>query len=162
MGNNKIELTIQLLNAILIQDLSYIIDSLSIYRQEVRKAYLKNGVPFIGGGHERDLQSMVIATSIEQCLLSGTYKVKGLLSDEFEVELLNTVQNPTDEHLKKLRGYLRNAYGDDPAYKGKYIVAMLMINQYEDGMDIKKTLQNYFICPDDASINDIIKIVKEG
>lgn len=162
LGNNKIELTIQLLNAILIQDLSYIIDSLSIYRQEVRKAYLKNGVPFIGGGHERDLHSMVIATSIEQCLLSGTYKVKGLLSDEFEVELLNTVQNPTDEHLKKLRGYLRNAYGDDPAYKGKYIVAMLMINQYEDGMDIKKTLQNYFICPDDDSINDIIKIVKEG
>lgn len=162
LGNGKLELTIQLLNAILIQDVQHIIDSLSVYRQEVRKVYLKNGVPFIGGGHERDLQSVIIAAAIEQCLLSGIYRVKELLSDEFEVELLNTIQNPTEKHIDKLREYLRNAYSDDPGYKGEYIIAMLVVNQYEEGVDVKKTVQNYFIYPDDVSINEIIKIVKEG
>lgn len=162
LGNSKTELTIQLLNSILIQDIQYIVDSLAIYRQEIRKAYLQNGVSFIGGGQERDLQSIVIAISIEQCLLCGIYKVKELVSDDLENELLKTIQNPTEEHLNRLRKHLRDAYGDDPAYKGKYIIAMLLVNQYEEGMDIKKTLQNYFIRPDETSINEIINIVKEG
>lgn len=162
LGNSKLELTVQLLNSILIQNLCHIKDSIAVYRQEVRKAYLKNGIPFIGGGNERNLQAQIIASAIEQCLLSGTYKVKGLLNDEFEEELLSLIQNPTEEHSVKLRGYLRNAYDDAPDYKGKYIIAMLFVNQYEEGMDIKKTIQNYFVCPDEISVNEIIEIIKEG
>ena len=162
VGNSKFELTIRLLNSILIQHSRYIKNSIDVYRKEVRKAYLKNGVSFIDGGHERDLQSQIIASAIEQCLLSGTYKVKGLLSDKFEEELLSTIKNPTNKYVKKLRKLLRKAYEDDPRHKGIYIIAMLVVNQYENGMDIKKTVQNYFICPDDKSINEILNIVREG
>ena len=103
---------------------------------------------------------MVISAAIERCLLSGTYKVKELLSNEFEEELINAIQYPSEDNIFKIRKYLKDAYGDDPGYKGKYIIAMLMINQYENGMDIKRTLRNYFICPDDSSISEIIRIIK--
>ena len=160
LGNSKLGLTIQLLNSLLIQDMAYISKTIDVYRQEIRKAYLMNGIPFIGG-NERDLQSQIIADAVEQCLLSGVYKVKCLLSDEFEDELLNTIQNPKDEHIEKLRIFLRRAYDDDPTYKGMYIIAMLVINQYEDGMDIKKAIQNYFVYPDNVSVDKIMKIVRE-
>lgn len=52
-------------------------------------------------------------------------------------------------------------YDDDPTYKGMYIIAMLVINQYEDGMDIKKAIQNYFVYPDNVSVDKIMKIVRE-
>lgn len=162
LGNSKMELTIQLLNSLLIQDFTHTSKTINLYRQEIRKAYLRNGVQFVGGGHERDLQSQVIAGAIEQCLLRGIYKVKGLLNDEFEEELLNTIQNPTKNHIDKFRKLLRKAYDDDPNYKGKYIIAMLVINQYEEGIDVKKTIQNYFVYPDDNSVNAILKIVREG
>lgn len=162
LGNSKLELTIQLINSILIQKSCYIKDAIDVYRQEIKEACLKNSVLFISTGYERHFQSQIIASSIEQCLLSGTYKVKELLSDEFEEELLSTIQNPTDEHVKKLKGLLREAYKDDPEYKGIYIIAMLVVNQYENGMDIKKTVRNYFICPDDNSIDKILDIVREG
>lgn len=161
LGNSKTEISIQLLNSILIQDLIHIKAAIDKYRNEIRKAYLKNEVSFIGGGHERELQSRIIASSVEQCLLSGTYKVKELLCDEFEEELYNTIQNPIDEHIKLLRKYLSKAYDDDPKYKGKYIIAMLVVNQYEDGMDIRKTIQNYFVSSDDNSVNEILEIIKE-
>lgn len=160
LGNSKIELTIQLLNSILIQSSKYIKESLSIYKQEIKKSYLNNGIPFIGGGYETKLLSMVISAAIERCLLSGTYKVKELLSNEFEEELINAIQYPSEDNIFKIRKYLKDAYGDDPGYKGKYIIAMLMINQYENGMDIKRMLRNYFICPDDSSISEIIRIIK--
>ena len=161
LGKGKSEITIQLLNSLLIQNLDCVKKTIDVYRQEIRKAYLKTGVTFIGGGHERDLQSQIIADAIEQCLLRGIYKVKCLLSDEFGDELLSTIQNPTEDHVVKLRKHLRKAYDDDPGYKGKYIIAMLVVNQYEEGMDIRKTIQNYFVCPDDNSVDEIIKIIRE-
>lgn len=161
IGSSTSELTIQLLNSILIQDVRHIADSISTYRQVLRKICLQKNIMIIGE-NDRDIQSIVIASAIERCLLSGTYKVKKLFSNHFETELLTAIQNPSEEHIDELRSHLREAYGDNPKYKGKYIIAMLLISQYEKNMDLEKTIQNYFICPDEASVYEIKDMVKES
>ena len=105
---------------------------------------------------------MVMVSAVVQCLLSGMYKVKELPGDEFEEELEKLIQNPCDDHIKKIRDILKKLYGDDPSYKGKYIIAMLVVNQHEKGMDVRNTIKNYFVSPDDSTVEDIMKMIKEG
>ena len=162
VGNSKYELAIKLLNSLLVQDVAHIKVSIEKYRDEIRRAYIKNGISFIGGGYERELQSMVMVSAVVQCLLSGMYKVKELPGDEFEEELEKLIQNPCDDHIKEIRDILKKLYGDDPSYKGKYIIAMLVVNQHEKGMDVRNTIKNYFVSPDDSTVEDIMKMIKEG
>ena len=162
VGNSKAELTVKVLNSLLIQNSEAVSKSIEKYREELRKTYLKNGVVFIGGGHEREIQSIVIAESILQFFMRGTYKVKEIVSDDMEKELYDTISNPTQEHVKKLRNYLREAYGDDPQYKGKFIVSMLIADQYTENIDLSKTIDNYFICPHKDLTDEIKKLITEG
>lgn len=162
IGNSLENCTVGLLNSLLIQENQYVRTSIDKYRESVKKTYLRNGVPLITNGKERELQSEIIATSLVQFLMRGTYRVKGLISDELEDELRTTIKNPSDDHIKELRKLLAKAYDDDPKYKGLYFVAMLVVNQYVDGMKIRDTIKNYFIVPDDKSIDCIVDIIKEG
>ena len=79
-----------------------------------------------------------------------------------ENELYSTINNPTEEHLRELRILLKKAYDDDPVYKGCYFVAMLIVNQYYEGMSIRDTVKNYFVQADEKTVDEILSIVKEG
>lgn len=163
LGNNsQEELTIRVLNSLLMQDEKSVALSIDKKREEIRKAYLRNGVSFIGGGQERELQSKIIAEELLQLFMRGTYKIKEIVSNDMERELNDTVSNPTQQHIDKLREYLREAYGDDPKYKGKFIVTLLVTNQYRDGVDIRKTIDNYFLYPTKELSDEIMKILREG
>lgn len=162
IGNKLSEFTIQLVNSLLIQDEIYIKAAIDKYREEIKKAYLMNGIPLVTNGHERDLQSEIIAKSVEQYLMRGIYRMKGLVSDEMEEELLATFNNPSEDHITKLRELLKKAYDDDPIYKGQYFIAMLVANQFSEGMNIRNTVKNYFVMPDEKSVDEILAIIKEG
>ena len=73
-----------------------------------------------------------------------------------------TIKNPSDAHIEELRKLLAKAYDDDPKYKGQYFVAMLVVNQYVEGMNVRDTIKNYFIVSDDESVECIVDIIKEG
>lgn len=162
IGNSLANSTIGLINSLLIQEHHYIRESIDKYREKIKKAYLMNGIPLITSGKERDLQSEIIASSLEQFFMRGTYRVKGLISDELENELRATIKNPSDTHIEELRKLLAKAYDDDPKYKGQFFVAMLVANQYVEGMRIRDTIKNYFTVPDDESVECIVNILKEG
>ena len=136
--------------------------SIEIYRKEIKKLHLKNGIGFVSGGQEKELQSQLITTLLIQFLLRGIYRVKTLLNDEIEKEIFNLVQNPISKHIKTTRKFLENAYNDDPKYKGCHIVSMLVAEHYEKGMELKKIIEGYFIVPDDKTTNMVIGHIKEG
>lgn len=162
VGNSKEELTVKVLNSLLMQNMDAVSKSIEKYREELRKSYLKNGVVFIGGGQEREIQSIIIAECILQLFMRGTYRVKEVVSDAMEMELYDAIKNPTQEHIDKFREYLREAYGDDPQYKGKYIVSMLVTDQYTENVDMSKTIDNYFVCPSKDLTDEIKKLITEG
>lgn len=162
VGNSKAELTVKVLNSLLMQNSEEVSKSIEKYREELRKSYLRNGVVFIGGGYEREIQSIVIVESILQYFMRGTYKVKEIVSDDMVKQLYDTINNPTQEHVEKLRKYLREAYEDDPQYKGKFIVSMLIMDQYTENTDLSKTIDNYFICPHKDLTDEIKKLITEG
>lgn len=162
VGNSLEEITVQLLNALLMQDAEHIKISVEKYRDAIKRAFLRNRVPFVIGGHEKELQAIIILEAIEQNFMRGPYKAKELLNNCFEKELLAVIQNPTTEHIENMRNYIKQAYNDDPSYKGKYLVAMLVVNQFEEGMDIEKTIKNHFVVPDEQNTSEIIELIKEG
>lgn len=162
VGNKLSELTIKLVNSLLIQDVSYVRIAIEKYRGEIKKAYLMNGVSLVTSGQERNLQSELMARDVEKLLMRGIYRVKGLVTNELENELYSTINNPTEEHLREFRELLKKAYDDDPVYKGCYFVAMLIVNQYYEGMNIRDTVKNYFVQSDEKSVDEILNIVKEG
>ena len=88
--------------------------------------------------------------------------MKEIISDEMGIELYDTINNPTQEHIDKFRAYLRESYGDDPQYKGKFIISMMVADQYMDNMDLNKTIDNYFICPNKDLTNEIKEFITEG
>lgn len=162
IGNRLADSTVGLINSLLIQDYQYVRASIEKYREKIKKTYLMNGVPLITSGKERDLQSEIIAISLEQFFMRGIYRVKGLISDELESELRATIKNPSDTHIDNLRKLLAKAYDDDPKYKGQFFVAMLVVNQYVEGMNVRDTIKNYFIVSDNESVECIVAIIKEG
>ena len=162
VGNSMEELTIKVLNSLLMQNESSVRKSIEKFREALRKIYLRNGVMFIGGGHEREIQSIVITESILQFFMRGTYKVKEIVSDDLEMELFDVIKNPTQEHIEKFRECLQNSYEDDPKYKGKFIVSMLVADQYTKNIDLSKTIENYFICPEKDLTDEIKKLITEG
>lgn len=155
VGNSLEVLTVKLLNSLLMQDGKAISESIGKYRKELKKSCKKNGVVFIGSignVQEREIQSNIIAEGILQLFMCGTYRVKQLIGDDMKEELYNTIENPTQGHIDKFRGYLREpcGYNDDPKYRGELIVSRLVIDQYtknEENVDWNKTIDNYFICP---------------
>lgn len=161
IGNRLSEATVKLVNSMLMQDAVYVRISIEKYREEIKKAYLRQGVPLVNNGYERDLQSEIITGEIEQFLMRGVYRVKGLVTNQLEDEILATIRNPSHEHLSTLRKLLKKAYDDDTVYKGRYFVAMLVVNQYAEGMNIRNTVKNYFFVPDDETIDGILQFIKE-
>lgn len=162
VGNSKEELTVRVLNSLLMQNSEAVSKSIKKYREELRKSYLNNGVVFIGGVQEREIQSIIIKESILQLFMRGTYRVKEIVSDDMENELYNTIENPTQEHIDKFREYLRTSYEDDPQCKGKFIVSMLVTDQYTENVDLSGTIDNYFICPRKDLTDEIRKLITEG
>lgn len=162
VGNSKEELTVKVLNSLLMQNAEAVSRSIEKYREVLRKSYLRNGVVFIGGGQEREIQSTIITESILQFFMRGVYRVKEIVSDDMEKELYDTIQNPTQEHIEEFRKYLRKSYDDDPQYKGKFIVSILVTDQYTENMDLSKTIDNYFICPHKDLTDEIKKLITEG
>ena len=159
VGNTKDELAVKILNSLLMQDSETVGKSIKMFREELKKAYYNNGISFIGSGKEIEIQSYIIVERILQLLLCGTYKVKEIKSDNMKDELYNTIQNPTAEHLKKLRESFKEAYDDDPQYKGKFIVSMLVTNQYKENIDLRKTIDTYFVYPKNELTHEIMKMI---
>lgn len=160
VGNKLTELTIKLLNSLLMQDTPYVKIAIEKYRKEIKRRYLMNGVPLVINGHERELQTEIMTKNVENLLIGGVYRIKSLVSDQLGEELYLTIQNPSKEHIDRLRELLKKAYEDDPVYKGWYYVAMLVINQYSKGMNIRDTVKNYFIAYDDETVDNILDIIK--
>lgn len=162
VGNSKEELTVKVLNSLLMQNEEEVSKSIDKYRKELRKTYLKSGIAFIGGGQEREIQSIIIAESILQLFMRGIYRVKEIVSDAMEMALYDVIKKPTQDNIVKFREYLRESYGDDPQYKGRFIVSMLVTDQYSENVDLSKTIDNYFIYPNKNITDEIKKLITEG
>lgn len=161
IGNSMEELTVKVLNSLLMQSAETVSKSINKYREELRKICLKNGVAFIGGGHEREIQSIIIAEKILQLFMRGTYRVKEIVSNDMDMELRDTINNPTQEHIEKLRMFLKELYNDEPLYKGKFIISMLITDQYKKSIDLRRTIDNYFLCPDRDLTEEIMGFITE-
>ena len=76
VGNKLSELTIKLVNSLLIQDVSAVKVAIEKYRSEIKKVHLMNGVSLVTSGQERNLQSELMVRDVEKLLMRGIYRVK--------------------------------------------------------------------------------------
>ena len=115
----------------------------------------------INKGHDKEIQLSFITQKIVQMLMQGFYKVKDLITEDFQKELISTLGVTTIEHLEKLRDLFQIAYDDDPKYKVKSIIKNAVIDQYSDGKNVKEMIEGYFAIPEDRITKEILELIKE-
>lgn len=161
IGSKLDLLTIQTINALVLQDEEIVSSVIELYRRSIKRIYMHYGLVMINKGHDKEIQLSFIAQKIVQMLMQGFYKVKDLITEDFQKELNNTLYVTTIEHLDKLQNLFKIAYDDDPKYKIKSIIKNAVIDQYSDGKIVKEMIEGYFAIPEDRLTKEILELIKE-
>ena len=67
--------------------------------------------------------------------------------------------NHTSQLLRSKEKLLKKAYNDDPSYKAKQFVSMLIKSSATDKTDIAGTIKNYFVHVSDNVVREITKMI---
>lgn len=159
---DKVEIqALKILNAVLIQDIESVKESVLWYRKQIKSTLIKRGVDLVLCEDENAIYAGLLNEVILQYLLNGVYSIKHLISNELNYGIQNLLLNPNEKRLEVVKTILKKSYKDDPAYKGKYIISQLVYNQMDSKTDIRNTVKNYFVVPEDKIVVDIWTMIEE-
>lgn len=137
------------LNTILIQEYQDLTAAIKICRQKVKSALIKKNVSLIMCENTDTITSEILSESVVQYLISGVYSIKQLASNELLTSIFELLKLPTEYKFQRVKDLLKKAYKDDPKYKGRLIVANLVLHSATNKTDIPGTIKNYFwLCSD--------------
>lgn len=135
---------LKMLNTILIQDYQKLNEAVKLCRKKAQSCLIKKNVSLIVCENTEIVFSELIAESVIQYLVSGVYSINQLVSDDLLNGILELLKFPTENKYWRVKELLKKAYKDDPKYKGKLIVANLVLHAASDKTDILGTIKGYF------------------
>lgn len=93
-------------------------------------------------------------------IVRGVYCVRELPSDEFILELKDTLSLPSVDKVLKLKESFSKLYNQDISMFAKRNVFMLVKHSLKSSTDIRASIDEYFIQASPATINDIVAVIK--
>lgn len=150
---------LKMLNSIMIQEYGTVSEAIKSYRKSVKSKLIKKNVKLVMCEDENSIYAELLSEAILQYLLNGVYSIKQLIANELHIGIYELLAKPNENKLSAVKQMLKTAYKDDPAYKGKFIVAQLVYHGAAEKTDISGTIRNYFFNVSDGNVSEIKNII---
>ena len=151
---------LKLINSILIQDFEQVEKSVIWLRKEFISKLKQNDVTLMFCNNENAIYAELLTERIAKYLLHGVYSIKDLMENTLFESIKEFLKTPTPIKLERLKMLLKEAYVEDPRWKGQYIIRQMINNQRDEETNISGTIKNYFIISDDKTVDEIRKKMK--
>ena len=150
---------LKMLNTILVQDYQTLTEAIKIYRKKARSYLIKRNMSLVMCENTDIVFSELLAESVVQYLIAGVYSIKQLPSNDILYGIFELLKLPTENKYQKVQNLLKKVYKDDPKYKGKLIIANLVLHSASDKTDIPGTIKNYFWSCSDREASQIKNMI---
>lgn len=144
---------LKMLNTIMLQEYEAVGVAIKQYRKSVKSTLIKKDVNLVMCEDENSIYAELLSETIIEYLLNGVYSIKQVISNELRIGIYELIASPNKIKLAAVKQMLKTAYKDDPAYKGKFIVAQLVYHMVTEKTDVLGTIKNYFFdLPDEEAL----------
>lgn len=150
---------LQLLNALLSQEKQQVIESIKKCKKSLNDELCKKDVSLIFCDKKEVLLGKVITEHVVKLLICGVYGFKKIMPDEFLAALERLFVHGMYEDVEKVKGLFKDSYMQEPRNRCIRCISALIYKDYQKGVDIKKSVEKYFLFKDEALISEIVEAV---
>lgn len=157
-------LSLKLLNALLAQSPELVVDTIDLCKQALKSELVKKDVALVFCNKQDDLFGYVLADGVMQLLVNGIYSFKNLLDDELYEKLLNLFVKEKVEDIPTVRYALEHQQGymQNPKNRCIVIISELIKQRYDKTVNLKKSIQQYFMVEEESLFGEIEAMVRKG
>ena len=160
---DSLDLTsLKMLNTMLVQEFEAVSRAIQQYRRMAKSILAKKDVKLVLCPDENRIYANLLNEAIVQYLINGCYALKQLLSNELSAAIFDLLLAPNKDKLALVKQLFREAYMDNPEYKGRFIISQLVVHTANERTDIIQTIKNYFFEIDEEEALKIKKIIVGG
>lgn len=153
-------LALRLLNTLIIESPQLVVASINDVKEAIMQTLRVKDIHLVPGSNYDKVLAELISGTVARYLMSGVYSIKKVLSDK----LLNVLQDiftvPTDEKVIYMQKLLTEAFEQNSRNRGKITVAELIKNQWDERIDLVKTIVSYFVKCSDVTQQEICTLIK--
>lgn len=155
LGKDISSYALKIINSILIQDYEHVEKSVAWLRNKFNSMLKQNDITLMFCNNENAIYAELLSERIAKYLLHGVYSIKDLVEDNLFESIKEFLKSPTHKKLDRLKLLLKEAYMEEPRWKGQYIIRQMIYNQMDEDSNIRGTIKNYFIVSDDKNVDEI-------
>ena len=155
-------LSLKLLNALLAQSPSLVIDTIDICKKTLSRELTRNDASLIFCNNKENLLGIVLADGIMRLLVNGVYGFKNLLSDNLYNGIIELCVKEKVDTISAVRDYIKIGYMQDTRNRCMYIISELIKLNYDKTVNIHKSVQQYFAIEEEPLFAEIEALVRKG
>lgn len=152
-------LALQILNTIMVQDFDDYNYAIKQYRKTCTSLMNSSGSDFVMCDNDNAVFAELLTEAVIKYMMNGVYSIRSLISDQLKTSVYMLILYPDQNKLLKTKKLLKKAYNDDPSYKAKQFISMLIKSSATDKTDICGTIRNYFVHVSDNVVSEITKMI---
>jgi len=147
-------LALRMLNTLMTSPDQLVMDSVMRARKLLVQALSRKNVSLAVCRNKEVLAGRVIAEQIGLLLAWGSYGVKGILSDG-TLDFIGRMMQGDTGSLSHLKEFLCRSWGEDLRAHCIFVISELIRHEYDKGVNLRKSISNYFMRTDDSVLNEI-------
>lgn len=156
------ELSLKLLNSLLAQSPSHVVDTIDKCKDALKSELTKKNVTLVFCNGKADLFGIVLADGVTQLLVNGIYAFKTLLNNDLYDKLRDMFIKKQEEFLSAVRTSIKNGYMQDPKNRCILIISELVKLDYDRTVNIGKSIRQYFMVDEEPLFSEIEALVRKG
>lgn len=149
------------LNAVLSQEKKEVIETLTKCKQAMKNALRKRDVSLIFCNNQDVLLGQVMTENVVKLLICGIYGFKKIMPNDFYKALCELFALGRYEDVDKVKNFFKNSYMEDPKNRCIRAISAMIKFHYEDGVNIKESVEKYFLLKDESVISQIVDAVRK-
>lgn len=155
-------LSLKLLNSLLAQSHAHVVDTIDKCKEALKKELTKKNVTLVFCNNKEDLFGVVLADGVMQLLVNGVYEFKNLLNNDLYEMLVELLIKEKEETISSVREGIKRGYMQDPKNRCMLVISELIKLNYDNTVNISKSIQQYFMVDEESLFAEIETIVRKG
>ena len=155
-------LSLKMLNSLLAQSPTLVIDTIDKCKQVLKNELTKKDITLVFCNNKEDLFGIVLADGVMQLIVNGVYGFNDLMSNDLYKKLVDLLIKEKAEAIPAIREGIKKGYMQDPRNRCKLVISELIKLNYDKTVNIRKSIQQYFMLDEDALFDEIEDAVRKG
>lgn len=156
------DLALKLLNTVMAQSPSLVIESVRECKHRLQKELIRRNVALMFCNGNESLFGVVLVDAVLDLLVNGIYSLKSLPNNRLYEKLLCLLAKEKIDVLAEIREELKRGYMQDPKNRCIIIVSELMKIQLDKTVNIRRSVQQYFVFEETRLISEIETLIRKG